>query len=61
MSTLESLTPDQQRAIFWACFQAVVVAVILGNFIYGLLGNISSRLIEHYIRRHARKTRVYPR
>lgn len=61
MSTFENLTPDQQRAIFWACFQAVVIAVVLGNIIYELIGYFFNRSIDWFLRRYAKKTRVYPR
>lgn len=61
MSTLETLTLDDLRALLIFCFWGVVFAVILGNFFYDLFGHLFHRFAQWLILRHAKKTRVYPR
>lgn len=61
MSTLDTLTLDDLRALLIFCFWGVVFAVILGNLVYDVLGSLIHRLFDLLIRRHAKKMRVYPR
>lgn len=61
MSTLETLTLDDLRALLIFCFWGAVFAVILGNFFSSLFSHLFHRFAEWLIRRHAKKMRVYPR
>lgn len=46
MSVFDGCSVDQLRAFFWVCFNAGILAVMVGNFLYDIYSYLLSKLIR---------------